>query len=502
MKNIPNVKVGIVVGSTDWLPMDFAVEHLRKLVEACSEVYEDLDIYECRICVTDNEISVKRAMKDILKAECDAICIYYANYGPESAGSLLAEEFGGPVMVIAAAEEGTSPYIQNRTDGMSGFINACYALKLRNVNVYIPNRPIVTIPQAVKEIRRFCSIARTVVGVRNLKLISIGPRPSSYLASCVPMHPLYKLGVDFSEYSELELYEAYNKHGNDSRIDDIALNMASELGESSLDYEKFRAFAQYEATIEDWIRTHKGDRKYVTVTSTCWPAFPIKFGFVPCYVNSRLTGSGVPVACEVDAYGAVSEFFGQCISGGVVTLLNLNNNVPENVYDESIKGKLFNGKKYQIGDLFIGYHCGVTPSAKLNNPELKPHYVNNLLIGENQAQGTIQGRINESKITLLRIQGSANGDLKAYLAQGQILPIDVETYGGYGVFAVPEMDRFLRNVIIEEGFPNHVVVIFEHCADVAMSTLRQVGITEIYYNHPKEVPYDKEKFFEENREWF
>ena len=82
--------------------------------------------------------------------------------------------------------------------------------------------------------------------------------------------------------------------------------MAEELGEKGNKYPaSLPKFAQYEVTIEDWIRGHKGNRKYVTMTSTCWPAFPLNFGFVPCYVNSRLTGKGTPVACEVDVYGAV-----------------------------------------------------------------------------------------------------------------------------------------------------------------------------------------------------
>ena len=44
------------------------------------------------------------------------------------------------------------------------------------------------------------------------------------------------------------------------------------------------------------------------------PAFQTQFGFVPCYVNSRLTGRGIPVSCEVDIYGALSEFIGTAVS--------------------------------------------------------------------------------------------------------------------------------------------------------------------------------------------
>ena len=72
--------------------------------------------------------------------------------------------------------------------------------------------------------------------------------------------------------------------------------------------------AQYELTLKDWVEDHKGYRKYVAIAGKCWPAFQTQFGFVPCYVNSRLTGQGIPVSCEVDIYGALSEFIGTVVS--------------------------------------------------------------------------------------------------------------------------------------------------------------------------------------------
>ena len=97
--------------------------------------------------------------------------------------------------------------------------------------------------------------------------------------------------------------------------------------------------AQYELTLLDWAEAHKGYRKYVAMTSKCWPAFQTQFGFVPCYVNSRLTGRGITVSCEVDIYGCLSEFIGTCVSADTVTLLDINNTVPDDMYEESIKGK-------------------------------------------------------------------------------------------------------------------------------------------------------------------
>lgn len=501
MKNIPEIKLGIVAGSTDWLPAEVAIENREKLVSAYRDRYGGDRIYECPICITDNEVNIKRAMRDINKAECDAVCVYYANYGPESAGTLFAREFDGPVMLFAAGEEGSEPFARRRTDGMSGFINACYALKLRNTNVYIPPAPVGTIEQCAEMIHEFIPIARTLIAVRNLKLISIGPRPSSYLAASAPNHLLYDIGIELSEYSELELFDFFKLHQGDRRIEKIAGEMEQELGGVNTP-DILPKLAQYEVTVEDWIRNHKGNKKFVALTSTCWPAFPVNFGFVPCYVNSRLTAKGIPVACEVDVYGAVSEYIGQCVSDDVVTILNINNNIPQTVYDEKIKDREFHGRRYGAGDLFLGYHCGATPSCKLTTGRLEYHFVNHSLIGEGQSNGTIQGNVIPGAVTLLRVQGTREGKLEAYVAQGQVLPAVMDTYGGQGIIAVPEMERFFRNVILEKQFPNHCAVVFGHYGKELMSILRQMGIKDIEYNHPENVPYVTENIYHTNKEWF
>lgn len=503
MKNVPDIKVGIVVGSTDWLPADVAIAQRGKLVDTYKAIYGEEGIHECSICITDNEVSIKRAIKDLYKAECTAVCLYFANYGPESTGTLMAQKLTCPVMLIGAAEEGDEPFMVNRLDAMSGFSNACYALKLRGTNIYVPDSPIGTLAQCAEMIHEFFAIARTLVAVKDLKVITIGPRPSSYLAAAAPNHLLYDLGIEVSEYSELELLNSYAKHEGDTRIAKVVSDMETELGESGNKHSSMLPkFAQYELTVEDWIRNHKGDRKYVTMTSTCWPAFPVNFGFVPCYVNSRITGKGTPISCEVDVYGAVSEYIGQCVSNDVVTILNINNNIPQSVYEDRIKGKSFNGKEYQNGDLFLGYHCGVTCSKKLKSCSSELHFVNNLLIGEEKATGTLHGEVVDGPVTLLRVQGTRDGKLRAYVCQGQVLPVSLETYGGRAIIAIPEMERFFRNVVLEKQFPNHAAVIFGHYGKELMSILKLLGIEDIEYNHPKEHPYPNENIFHTNNKWF
>lgn len=129
--------------------------------------------------------------------------------------------------------------------------------------------------------------------------------------------------------------------------------MAKEMGEGRYYADLSERMAQFELTLLDWAEAHKGARKYVAFADKCWPAFPSQFGFEPCYVNSRLAARGIPVSCEVDIYGALSEYIGLCISNDAVTLLDINNSVPQYIYDEDIKGKY----DYKLTDTFMGFHC-------------------------------------------------------------------------------------------------------------------------------------------------
>ena len=57
-----------------------------------------------------------------------------------------------------------------------------------------------------------------MLGVRDLKIITFGPRPQDFFACNAPIKGLYELGVEIEENSELDLLVAYKEHANDPRI--------------------------------------------------------------------------------------------------------------------------------------------------------------------------------------------------------------------------------------------------------------------------------------------
>ncbi|MBR6902009.1 MAG: L-fucose/L-arabinose isomerase family protein [Synergistaceae bacterium] len=492
MNNVPQIKVGIVAVSRDCFPASLANERRKALVEAYKRKYNASDIYECPVCIIESEIDMVKALEDVKANGCNALCVYLGNFGPEISETLLAKHFDGPKMFIAAAE-GDGDLIDGRGDAFCGMLNASYNLALRNVRAYIPEYPVGTAEECADMIHEFLPVARVAVGLSELKVISFGPRPLNFLACNAPIKQLYNLGVEIEENSELDLFEAYHKHDNDKRIDAVVQEMAQELGAGNTNSGMLPKLAQYELTLLDWIDEHKGYRKFTCIAGKCWPAFQTQFHFVPCYVNSRLTGRGIPVSCEVDIYGALSEYIGTCISEDVVTLLDINNTVPRAMYDEFIKGSY----SYKHTDTFMGFHCGNTCSRKVCNPHLDFQRIMARNLPREFTDGTIEGDLQPGEITFYRLQSTADTILRAYIAEGEILPVATKSFGGIGVFAIPEMGRFYRHVLIEKNYPHHGAVMFGHYGKALFNALKYIGVntSEIGYNQPADVRYPSENPF-------
>ena len=493
MNNIPKVKVGIVAVSRDCFPEPLSVNRRKALVDAYAKKYDAADIYECPVCIVESEIHMVQALEDIKKAGCNALCVYLGNFGPEIAETLLAKHFDGPKMFVAAAEESGDSLVGGRGDAYCGMLNASYNLKMRNTKAYIPEYPVGDAEDCADMIHEFLPIARAVIGLSKLKIISFGPRPLNFLACNAPIQQLYNLGVEIEENSELDLFEAYNKHAGDPRIPEVVKDMEAELGEGNMKPEILPKLAQYEITLLDWVEAHKGYREYVTIAGKCWPAFQTQFGFVPCYVNSRLTGRGIPVSCEVDIYGALSEFIGTCISEDAVTLLDINNTVPKDMYKESIEGKF----PYTLKDTFMGFHCGNTCSRKLAFCSMKYQFIMARSLPEEVTQGTLEGDIAPGDITFYRLQSTADCKLRAYVAQGEVLPVATKSFGSIGIFAIPEMGRFYRHVLIEKNYPHHGAVAFGHYGKALYEVFKYIGVDveEIGFNQPKGMLYKTENPF-------
>lgn len=481
MRNIPAITIGIVSVSRDCFPKSLSERRRARVAEACRA--RALPVYECPVCV-ETERDAYRALDDLRAHGVQALCVYLGNFGPETPTSLLLQRFDGAAMAVAAAEE--DDLIQGRGDAYCGLLNLSYNLSLRRRRVWLPEYPVGTPAQCAAMIGEFLPVARAVQAVRQAKIVSFGPRPKDFVACSAPLKPFYDLGVEVEENSELDLFAAYSAHAGDKRIPAVVEDMRREIGADAPE-DLLRRLAQYELTLLDWA---DGDHhETIALAGKCWPAFQTQFGFVPCYVNSRLTARGLPVACEVDMYGALSELIGIALTEDTVTLLDINNTVPDSLYRSAAKSC----GSYAHSDLFMGFHCGNTPACKLRRPELKNQLIMARTLPPEVTRGTLEGTILPGDVTLFRLHGTPDGKLSAYMAQGEVLDVAADgSFGSRGVIAVPEMGRFYRHVLLEHHFPHHCAVAFAHCGRSLHAALRYMGVEDIYAPLPAGEKYPSE----------
>ena len=491
MNNIPQVKMGIIAVSRDCFPITLSEKRRKAVVAALQK--RGYDIYECPVIIEGGiDANVMEAYEDLKKSGINALTVFLGNFGPEGPETAIAKLFDGPTMYIAAAEENIGVLSSDRGDAYCGMLNASYNLKLSGINAYIPEYPVGTAEECADMIEEFTPIARTLLGLRDLKIITFGPRPFDFLACNAPIAPLFKLGINVQENSELDLLKSFKEHANDPRIPAKIKEMEDELGEGNKMPGILPRLAQYELTLLDWIENNKGAAKYVVMANKCWPAFQTEFGFVPCYVNSRLTAMGYCVACEVDIYGALSEFIGTCVSGEPVTLLDINNSVPADMFNESIASKY----GYRHNETFMGFHCGNTPMCRLTKGTMKYQLIMKRGLEPdcepNITRGTLEGDIIPGDITFYRLQANKDSVLQAYVAEGEVLPVATQSFGGIGVFAIPEMNRFYRHVLIADGYPHHGAVAFGKQGKAIWAVMKMLGVENVKFNQPKGMLYKTE----------
>ena len=495
MQNIPEVKLGLIAVSRDCFVISLSERRRAAVAAACAA--KSINLYEAKTTV-ENELDMLKAVDEIKEAGCNAVVVFLGNFGPETPETLIAKNFDGPAMYVSAAEETGKDLIDGRGDAYCGMLNCSYNLGMRHLKAYIPEYPVGTAEEVADMIADFVPVARTVLGLSNLKIITFGPLPQDFFACNAPIKGLYDIGVEIEENSELDLLVSYKEHAGDARIPAVIEDMKQEMGEGKYYDDLLERMAQFELTLLDWAEQHKGARKFVAFADKCWPAFPSQFGFEPCYVNSRLVARGIPVSCEVDIYGALSEYIGMCVTQDAVTLLDINNSVPKDIYEEDIKPQF---AQYALNDTFMGFHCGNTPSCKMcADRAIKYQLIQHRLLEPAGSEpdftrGTLEGDIAASPITFYRLQCDSEGTLRAYVAEGEVLPVATRSFGGIGIFAIPEMGRFYRHVLVQKRYPHHGAVAFQHCGKALFSILKYLGVEDVAFNQPKGMLYPSENPF-------
>jgi L-fucose isomerase-like protein len=132
----------------------------------------------------------------------------------------------------------------------------------------------------------------------------------------------------------------------------------------------------------------------------------------------------------------------------------------------------------------VVFHCSNLPKSVFTDdlPVLDYQEIIAGSVGKDKTWGTVYGRVKADPFTYLRVStDDLNGKIIAYVGQGSFTNDPVDTFGGYGVIEVPNLQKLLA-YICDNGFEHHVAVNLSLVADIVDEALTRYLGWDVYHH--------------------
>ena len=450
---------GVIVGNRDVFPDALAKQGRLEIVSVLKELG-----YECVVLnETDTKFGVVETFSDAKKCaelfkknreQISGIIVILPNFGDEKGivNTLKLSDLNVPILIQASSDEIEKMGRKFRRDAFCGKISVCSVLYQHGIPFTLTKTHTnsITSKHFKADILKFASVCKIVKKLRNARFGQIGTRPNAfdtvrYSEKILEFHGITVEPIDLSEiFGEISRLD-----DNDSKIKEKIEFIKNYTPTTTFPEEGLLKLAKLAVVVEKWVLENELDG----FAFQCWPSIQDNFGIVPCAIMSMFSEGLVPAACEVDISGLVGMYILQLATDTPSAILDWNNNYG----DDPNKMVLF--------------HCSNLPKSFFKDTKMTIHPIISDLKGDDLSFGAIQGRIKSEPCTLLRIEtDDLYGEIKALLVEGNYTDDLLDTFGGYGVIAIPNLQDVLK-VLCKEGFAHHVAASLNSVADVISEAL-------------------------------
>lgn len=440
---------GLIVGNRGFFPEHLCLVGRKKVTDL-------LESQGYRVIATPVEATNNGAIESLKEAqmcaelfaehrdEIDGIIVTLPNFGDERAISNAIRWSGldVPVLVHAFEDEVSEMSIVNRRDSFCGKMSACNNLRQYGIKYSLTSRHTMN-PESedfLADIHKFASTCRVVRSLKNVRLGQIGARPAPFTTVRYSEKLLERYGISVEVLDLSELLGWIRKMGDDdqqvkSKIDE----MGAYTRIDGIPQESLMKMAKLGVAVDQFM-----DAQGLSATAIqCWTSLEEFYGVVPCTAMSMMSDNLMASACEADIVGALSMYILQEAAVAPSALLDWNNNY---------------GQDPNMGVVF---HCSNLPKAFFHSDGEDAHKMDYQeiiagTVGKENTYGTIVGRVKPGPFTYARVStDDLEGKIRVYVGEGQFTDHELKTFGGYGVFDVPNLQKLLR-YICENGFEHHV----------------------------------------------
>lgn len=407
------------------------------------------------------------------REQIDGVLVTLPNFGDERAvaNTLRWAALNVPVMVQAFPDDPGRMSIADRRDSFCGKMSLCNNLKQYGIEFSLTELHTVD-PQGEgfrRDLGRFVSTCRVVRGLRDARIGAIGARPAAFNTVRFSEKLLERSGISVETLDLSEVFGRADRVAKDdpqirAKLDEIQAYLPT----GGVPQESLIKMAKMRVVIDAWMQ----EQGLIASAIQCWTAMQEHYGVVPCTLMSMMSDNLMPSACETDIAGVVGMVALALASGSPSAIVDWNNNFG----DDPDKGVMF--------------HCSNLPKSFFvqasaeGAPSMDYQEIIAGTVGKENTFGTVVGRLRKGPFTFCRVStDDLRGRVSTYVGEGEFTDDQVKTFGGYGVFRVPDLQELLR-FICANGFEHHVAVNMSRTAPVIREAFEKYLCWDVYYHTP------------------
>ncbi|MFX0153003.1 MAG: L-fucose/L-arabinose isomerase family protein [Candidatus Hodarchaeota archaeon] len=450
---------GIILGNRDVFPDRLIKEGRKDIIDVMNELgyeYTILDEEDTPLGAVETYSDAKKCA-ELFKKNSDrilGIILCLCNFGDEKAvaNTIKLANLNVPVLIHASSDELDKMDRIHRRDAFCGKISVTNVLYQYGIPFTLTQFHTCPIKSDIfkGDLKRFEKICKIVKKLRGARLGQIGTRPNAFETVRYSEKILEFNGISIEPIDLSEIFGYINQLTNDNpKVKEKIEYILNYTSTNVIPEDSLIKLAKLAVVIENWITENDLDG----FAFQCWPSIQDNFGIVPCAVMSIFSEGLVPAACEVDISGLIGMLILQIASDSPSAILDWNNNYG----DDPNKMVLF--------------HCSNLPKSFFQDTKMTIHPIISDLKGGDVSFGAIQGRIKTKPCTLLRVEtDDLFGEIKALIVEGNYTDDMLDTFGGYGVIEISNLQDILK-IVCKEGFAHHVAASLSEVGDIVNEAL-------------------------------
>src|SRR5437660_5419324 len=464
--------MGVIIGNRGFFPDQLARSGREEMIQALAKGGIDAIILgpeDSKHGAVETHEEAKRCAALFRKNsdKIDGVIVSLPNFGDERAiaDTLRLARLDVPVLIQATPDDASKRTILHRRDSFCGKMSACNNLRQYGIPYSLTRLHTVS-PDSQDfqdDLAWFAAVCRIVNGFRNLRIGSLGARPTAFNTVRYSEKLLENNGISVETLDLSEVFGRIAKSKDDNPgVQGKLAEIKKYVTTQSVPDAALMKMAKLGYVVDEWMK-----QTDVQITAVqCLTSMEECFGVVACTIMSMMSNKLLPAACEVDVVGTLSMHALALASETPSALLDWNNNYG----DDPNKA--------------VCFHCSNLPKHFFQDVRMDFQEIIAGTVGKENTFGTVVGRVNSGAMSFARLStDDTAGVIRGSGAEGTFTNDSLNTFGGVGVVQIAELQNLLH-YICENGFEHHVAANFSTTAGaVHEAAVRYLGWRMHWHNH-------------------